>query len=217
MNFQPNSDSDARDDLFPIEGEYKSQDKRIEFRALRRSPLGASISLDGVIRKQDQTWRLQAIYILLSGTGNRLVAVNQELSLNPGKSVKLAKPSQATGVVDTKNTATIFDLEIPFFDVTIEPLEGFHTVAPHQAQLMFEPFSDTHFYLSLVSQGALVPGWINWDIGALRRAKHWRGTHFLFSVTDAADQVSLPRWYVDEVQPPLSLRRIELDLVRLQA
>lgn len=80
FRFTPSPNSDYRDDLYPIVGNYTQIDRIFEFQGERRSPEGHSVSLDGILYplEDNETYLLELVYILSVGTP-KIAQISQHL------------------------------------------------------------------------------------------------------------------------------------------
>lgn len=83
FDFTPSPERNVRDDLFPLTGHSRRRSGGVELRAHRESPVGASVSIDGMIRETPAGRRLEAVYAVVAFPITRIAIVRQELGPAP--------------------------------------------------------------------------------------------------------------------------------------
>ncbi len=78
FTFTPPPTANVRDDLYTISGTYTTDGNIFEFQGEKKSPLGATASMDGMLYLQEENIRVEVLYTV-SSLSQKIASVTQTL------------------------------------------------------------------------------------------------------------------------------------------
>jgi CHAT domain-containing protein len=177
FRFTPSPEVDIREDLYPLTGHYSRRQGMVEFRAQRESPLGASVSVDGLIRETQTGGRLEAVYVVSSGLSTRVASVRQDL----GPPLAAVGPSTEVGGVPVPSafevslSARMDGKELPGaapipaprpaweFEVILNGKTEAGSFENLAGLLILFPKGQSGYEMGLTTSGEARNGWLRWS------------------------------------------------------